>query len=714
MKLRYAALNIISGILMLCSLTILRGGNSVETPVKMPIRDSLAKVVADKSVWDILAFSSAYSFADLPVAIAYCEVALDKAQKNKNTEDIFNAYRGLGFVYEDNRLFDKAQNAYINAETTSKSLPDSFKTTIYNDLAILNRKANNFKISYNYYERLLELAQKSNDQVMVASAYHGEAQMHREIGNYDNAVVLFLKSLSISQEIQAQLDIISSHIDIAETYRQAKELEKAKSHIEKAFLLVKEELKKTPNDVEYNAKIASVLKTHGNILADLKRYDEALEKYQSALTIYRNISQKIQIARTLQAIANLYISKNKFVEAENKFNECLKYEDQFLERDKANLHLSLGMFYGLQHRNSEATQAFQKCLDISNAKELRELAQKANYQLFLIYLDQHKNELALKHLTQYNTLHDSLFNEEKIRRTAEYEFKYDTERREKEFASVKASQDRFLLVLLISASLMVFLFLAYTVQMRGRSVRQMRLKNEEIQAQYRRLEESNEILSQFAYVAAHDLKEPLRSIGSYVGLIQMKYGKDLPPDAKEYMQFVNAGVKRMYSLLTDLLDFSQVIAQQPGAEVVRPDDVLADVKANLRTAIESKNAVIESSAEFPSIRINRMHLLQLFQNLIGNALKFTSEQPVVKVEGKEENGRVLLTIEDNGIGIKPEFSNKVFVLFQQLNKKGQFDGTGIGLTICKNIVEKYNGKIWFESEENKGTKFYISIPANAA
>jgi light-regulated signal transduction histidine kinase (bacteriophytochrome) len=256
-------------------------------------------------------------------------------------------------------------------------------------------------------------------------------------------------------------------------------------------------------------------------------------------------------------------------------------------------------------------------------------------------------------------------------------------------------------------------FLTYTIQLRGRNYESLKAKNYEIEQQYRRLEESNEILSQFAYVAAHDLKEPLRSIGSYIGLIQMRYAKQLPPEAGEYMTFVNGGVKRMYSLLTDLLDFSQVISQQPGCEVIRPEDVLLDVQDNLRTAIETKHAIIEYKNNLPSIRMNRLHLTQLFQNLISNALKFTTLDPVVRIDGKEENGEVILTIQDNGIGIKKEFTNKIFILFQQLNKKNQFEGTGIGLTICKNIVEKYNGRIWVESEENKGTKFFIAIPANS-
>jgi signal transduction histidine kinase len=704
----------IGGFLLLFCLNILRGGNSLEHTDMMPVRDSLEKTIAGKSVWDILSVANKYSLTNLKTALAYAEIAIEKAQKTNNAEDIFNAYRGMGFIYEDNRDLEKAIQAYEFAAQISQTLPDSFKTTIFNDLAVLNRKTSHFRVSYDYYDRVLDIAQRIGDREMVASAYHGQAQMHTDIGNYDNAIALFLKSLSVSQEMNSRLNIIVSHIDIAETYRKTKEWEKALTHIQKAHDMADEQLRQIPEDLEANIQYASTLKTYGAILTDQNKFGQALEKYKKALAHYQKINHRASIARTLKAIANVHVKEQNFAEAEAKFKECLVYEDQFLDRDQADMHFSRAMLYKQQKRNAEAEKAFLTALTVSQQHDLKDLASKSHYQLFLIYLEQHKNDLALTHLNRYNTLNDSLFNEEKLRRTAEYEFKYDTERREREFASLKASQDRFLLIFLIAASLSIVLALAYIIQMRGRSMRQLKMKSEEIQAQYRRLEESNEILSQFAYVVAHDLKEPLRSIGSYIGLIQMKHGKDLPQDAREYMQFVNAGVKRMYSLLTDLLDFSQVISQQPGAEVVRPEDVLEDVKANLRNAIESKNALVECSHNLPSIRMNRMHMLQLFQNLIGNALKFTREKPLVRVEGKEENGNVVLTIEDNGIGIKPEFSSKVFVLFQQLNKKGTFDGTGIGLTICKNIVDKYNGKIWFESEENKGTKFFISFPANAA
>ena len=549
---------------------------------------------------------------------------------------------------------------------------------------------------------------------MISSTYHGLGTLHRETGIYDRAANYYLKSLEISTKMQSLKDIIISHKDLSETYLKAKDYEKALIHIQKAYqsaLLQRERMAKA---IEPSFQLASVLRCHGEILFQYGDTEGALEKYNQALAIYRSHDAKVNIARTLMSVADVYFKKQAYNQVTASYKECLSYESHFLESDKTELHYKIGLLYRQQNKNNEAEIEFMKSLKIADRFDYKEIAQRANYQMFLLCLDKHENPRALAYLNVANALNDSLFNANKTRQTAEMELKFDTEKRENEINTLKARETRFLLIVSISAFLMIVLFLGFLVQMRGRSFRAMKLKNDEIQQQYKRLEESNEILSQFAYVAAHDLKEPLRSIGSYVGLIQMRYAKDLPPDAKEYMQFVNSGVKRMYSLLTDLLDFSQVISQQPGAEVIRPDEVLEDVKANLRNAIESKNAQVLCMDNLPSIRMNRSHLLQLFQNLIGNALKFTTDIPVVRIEGREENGHVLLTIEDNGIGINKEYGSKVFILFQQLNKKDKFDGTGIGLTICKNIVEKYNGRIWFDSEENIGTKFYISIPANAA
>ncbi len=696
--------------------SILRGGEVTDLPFQNPaIRDSIAKSIENKGVIEILGFANQYSYSDMPKALMYADIALEVAKKKGNKEEQFSVQRDIGFIYEDNAMLDKAIVAYEMAAITANDLHDTLKTTIYNDLAIVSRKIGNFKASYSYYEKVLDLAQKTTpiDYFMLAGAYHGLGHLHREVGVYDKAISYYLKSLDISTQLKETVDLIVSHIDIADTYTKAKELDKAVEHIEIAYRLAYNQKKQKPTDLEANAQLASASNRYAEILTIRHQYDKALEKHEEALGIYRGMNYNAYIARTLMLIADVYLQQKNYDKSEGAFMQCLQYEAQFINVDQAELHFKIGTLYREQKRLMEAEKEFLKSLYLADKYDYKEIVQKANYQMFLVRFEQNDRPSALKYLNTANALNDSIFSIEKARSVAGIELKFNSEKRENELNFLKARENRLFLILSMGVFLMIVLFLGYIIQLRGRNYRSLKIKNEEIQNQYKRLEESNEILSQFAYVVAHDLKEPLRSIGSYIGLIQMKHGKELPESAKEYMTFVHAGVKRMYSLLTDLLDFSQVVSQQPGAEVIRPEEVLEDVKANLRNSIESKNARIDYSENLPSICMNRLHLLQLLQNLISNALKFTTKTPHISIDGKEENGQILLTIEDNGIGMKKDFSNKIFVLFQQLNKKGQFDGTGIGLTICKNIVEKYNGRIWFDSEENTGTKFYISIPAQA-
>ncbi len=682
---------------------------------------NIAADVQGKTIDQIFQIANKYSFINLNVALQYANKAIELAKLSGNMNDLLDAQRGLAFIYEDNALNTKAIEVHQENLKVAEKLGGMSLTTVYNDLAIVNRKIGNFRVAFNYYDQTLAVALGIKDTFMIESSYHGIGMLHKDVGIYDKAIDYFLKSLNICEQSNNVRNIIVSEIDIADSYLRAKEIEKALQHIEKAYQMALKQYKVLPNDDEAPAQLASALNKYGNILGARKDYQGALSKQEEALKIYTAFNVKPYIARTLMHIANIYLETRNYPKADEKFKECLKYESQFAIPDLSELHFKMGMYYVQNNKANLAEHFFLKSLQVANKYDYKDIAQKANYEMFLINFNKHDNKKALEYLNFANALNDSLYNAEKTRRTAEIEFKFDTEKRENEIHGLKLRENdlrlrenRIMLISSVLVFIMIVLFLGYTIKMRGRNVQALQNKNEEIQLQFRKLEESNEILSQFAYVAAHDLKEPLRSIGSYIGLIQMRYSKELPADAKEYMQFVNSGVKRMYSLLTDLLDFSQVISQQPGCEVVRPDEILLEVQDNLRSAIEAKNAKIVFNTNLPNVMMNRLHMTQLFQNLIGNALKFTDKPPIVKVDAREENGNIILTIEDNGIGIKKDYSSKVFVLFQQLNKKGQFEGTGIGLTICKNIVEKYNGKIWFDSEENVGTKFYISIPAQAA
>jgi light-regulated signal transduction histidine kinase (bacteriophytochrome) len=300
---------------------------------------------------------------------------------------------------------------------------------------------------------------------------------------------------------------------------------------------------------------------------------------------------------------------------------------------------------------------------------------------------------------------------------AEMEFRFDLEKGENEIQQLKLRESRFTMMGGAILSVVAVGFLLFIVLMRGANNKNLKLKNLAIRQQNQKLEESNEVLRQFAYASAHDLKEPLRNIGSFVSLLQRRFTKDLPEEAQEYMGFVTTGVRRMNSLLEDLLEYSTLITdKQPEKEMIDLKDIVTIVSSNLQNTIESKHAEIRLGDKLPQIEMNRLHLTQLFQNLISNSLKFVHDKPpLVLINGQSKNGEVTISVKDNGIGIKQEYSAKVFQLFHRLNKTNQqFEGTGIGLTICKNIVEKYNGRIWFESDEANGTTFFIAFPDTKA
>jgi light-regulated signal transduction histidine kinase (bacteriophytochrome) len=203
------------------------------------------------------------------------------------------------------------------------------------------------------------------------------------------------------------------------------------------------------------------------------------------------------------------------------------------------------------------------------------------------------------------------------------------------------------------------------------------------------------------------LKEPLRTIGSFVGLIQRRHAHALPAEAVEYMTFVKDGVQRMDSLLSDLLEYSTLCAEDATTTEVTPlHRALRDVLGNLRETIRERGAIVELPLETPGLAIQRSHLVQLFQNLVSNAIKFSPENPHVVVGFQRDvDGSLLFAIKDQGIGIDKAYENKIFQVFHRLHRN-KFEGTGIGLALCRNIVDKYSGQIWFESEPNQGTTFF--------
>lgn len=220
---------------------------------------------------------------------------------------------------------------------------------------------------------------------------------------------------------------------------------------------------------------------------------------------------------------------------------------------------------------------------------------------------------------------------------------------------------------------------------------------------------SNIELERFAYIASHDMQEPLRMITSFLQLFKKKYEDQIDETAEQYIHFAVDGAERMKKLIMDLLQYSRVGSNKEDYEAINTNSLLKEVVNVFLSHIEETKATI-TIGELPAIRANKTQLFQLFQNLIGNALKYYGDKPpVIHISGKEEKNHFSFSVRDNGIGIKPIFFEKVFILFQRLHHKNEYSGTGIGLAICKKIIERHNGRIWVESEPGKGSCFYFTI-----
>ncbi len=226
------------------------------------------------------------------------------------------------------------------------------------------------------------------------------------------------------------------------------------------------------------------------------------------------------------------------------------------------------------------------------------------------------------------------------------------------------------------------------------------------------LARSNAELEQFAYIASHDLQEPLRMVSSYVQLLGRRYKGKLDRNADEFIAFASEGAIRMQRLINDLLAYSRVGTRGKSFEEVNLEMVLAQALENLHLVIKEKKVVVTHDP-LPMAYGDSGQLTQVFQNLIDNAVKFRGEEaPRVHISGRGQGNEVICVVSDNGIGIAPEFVNRLFVLFQRLHTRKEYPGTGLGLAICKRIVERHGGRIWVESKPDEGSVFYFTIPAN--
>lgn len=244
----------------------------------------------------------------------------------------------------------------------------------------------------------------------------------------------------------------------------------------------------------------------------------------------------------------------------------------------------------------------------------------------------------------------------------------------------------------------------------GREHRSVMVARQRLEQSVAELGRSNAELQQFAYVASHDLQEPLRMVSSYTQLLAKRYKGKLDADADDFIAFAVDGASRMQRLIQDLLAYSRVSTRGFDRRRTHMENALEQATDNLRLAVKEAGAVVTHD-QLPAVMADERQLTQLFQNLLGNAIKFRGEEPpLIHVSAKRLDNDWVFSVQDNGIGIDPQYADRIFIIFQRLHNREEYPGTGIGLAICRRIVERHGGRIWVESAPGKGATFSFTLP----
>ncbi|HFC00109.1 MAG TPA: hypothetical protein ENJ53_04825, partial [Phaeodactylibacter sp.] len=340
------------------------------------------------------------------------------------------------------------------------------------------------------------------------------------------------------------------------------------------------------------------------------------------------------------------------------------------------------------------------------------------------------------------SLKDSLVNEATLQKMSDTRMQHEINKREKDLlkrdAQLQNTYRNFLTVGMFALMIILWqLYVKYQTQtkhnqlqrQKNQKIRQqnselekvhlkqvetnqlLKKQNEQSHIQNQKLERKNEELKRFAYIASHDLKEPLRNIGSFATLLKRRFKGKLGEDADEYIDFITKNVSRMYDLLHEILMYSKLDNEEINREWVSLNEVVRTVREIMKGKIMEQDVTFKVD-NLPDVKGHPPHLQQLFQNLISNSIKYNnSKQPFIEIGVRRnfQGHSLVYFVKDNGIGINMEFKERVFEIFKRLHGKDEFEGTGVGLAICKKIVTQNNGDIWLDSELGEGATFYFTL-----
>lgn len=570
----------------------------------------------------------------------------------------------------------------------------------------------------NHYFVAIKLCEQHGNMKYHAKSFLKISAIHTVLGDYEKAFQYQLNALEKLSTAQDTTDIPNVYYEMGSTLFYQTKYSEALEYYDKALESFRKQGKKN--------KIYNCLAALGSVYGEMDNQPRSLEYSLQSLEYAEQLDYIVG-----KAYSMYNISQNRMLMG--NFEQALKDTKLALQLMKE-AGDPIGELYCIASLGELYSKIGQHQTALPYIEDVVKKAQKAGEKTHLqrIYLQAAdayyralQFEQAFVYQKKYIALKDTLVNAQTLNSMGNMKAQYDINKAESEQKITLLEKDNEILeqnnkikkLYIFVAAILGFALFLFTIilfknnRLQKQSNRLLKEKNKEIHLQNQKLASSNKDLEQFAYIASHDLKEPLRMIGGYSTLLERRYVEQFDSNAKEYMGFIVEAVDRMYKLLGDILDYSKINNIEAPHEWISVKETVQVITQSLKSTIDESQAIVKVG-ELPVVYANRTQFMQLFQNLISNALKFRTDKqtPLIYVDCKIDASNYTFTVQDNGIGIEKEYWEKIFGIFQRLNGRDVYKGTGVGLAICKKIVEQYEGKIWVNSEEGKGSTFYMSFP----
>lgn len=667
------------------------------------IPDSLIRIAMQKEI------------QNLPVALAYCELAKEISQKNQIPAMAMRCTRMQGIIFEMHNQIDSANVYQLEVMDLSQQIPDPEGTmawiTAAIDLAILNyEKAQRYDLALEWYEAALEKAKSIDDKEQMIYCYFGIGKIHQASYQYEEAISWFYQALSLAKTEANHMAIVSTMHTIGLVHLEMEQIDVA----EEIFLEAKSHLDGVPDfdPIEALYMQGNHYLNAGKSQVDQNKWVKAMEYFNYALDFFEKVNNPRDIATT-----KLYLSRTILELGDHKkamaYIEKLEANSQFLGiEEQARLYNTLGRIHLKQKQTETATTYFKQSLAITTTEDFKSIAQE-NYQaLFEIEQNQEDYKTALQYHIALGELDSIRYNTARNQDIAKMRFKYQMSNKERQINQLKNEKQLVTFASILGFLTVALLIVIYLFRSRMKNNQMLKEKNAAITQQLKRLEESHHALEQFAFVAAHDLKEPLRTIGSFSSLIKRRGGRQSEEERKEYLNFITNAARKLTGLLDDLLLYATIAREMPVQEKHTLKNIIKLSVNHLSQEIAASNAKVEVDISNELALMGKEdHFCKVIHELILNGIKFNHQQPIIKIESKQVEDQIRVTVTDNGIGMEEHYQHKVFNIFHRLDKQSNRSGRGVGLSICKNIIEKYNGSITYHKLIKGGTQFVVTLPA---